>query len=80
MPEAALIDPQPTSAFWHALPADEVIARLRTDPAEGLDAAEASRRLASFGPDHLPDGKLRGPRGSLRSSMFSSTCCLPLVM
>jgi magnesium-transporting ATPase (P-type) len=61
MSEAAPIDPQPASAFWHALSADEVAARLQTDPAEGLDTAEASRRLASFGPNRLPEGKQRGP-------------------
>jgi magnesium-transporting ATPase (P-type) len=54
-------DPEPRSAFWHALRADEVITRLQTDPAEGLDAGEASKRLARFGPNRLPEGKQRGP-------------------
>src|SRR5262245_1213684 len=61
MSEAAPVDPEPTSAFWHALQADEVIARLQTDPAEGLDAGEASRRLERFGRNRLPEGKRRGP-------------------
>src|SRR5215468_8225103 len=61
MPAAAPVDPEAASVFWHALPADEVVARLQTDLAEGLDAAEASRRLARFGPNRLPEGKQRGP-------------------
>jgi magnesium-transporting ATPase (P-type) len=61
MPEAAPVDPDLTAAFWHAVPADQVIARLRTDPVVGLDAGEASSRLARFGPNRLPEGKQRGP-------------------
>ena len=61
MSEAAPVDPEPTSAFWHALRAEEVISRLKTDPAGGLDAGEASRRLTRFGPNRLPEAKQRGP-------------------
>ena len=39
----------------------EVIGRLQTDPANGLDTGEASRRLAEHGPNRLPEGKKRGP-------------------
>src|SRR5215831_10698573 len=46
---------------WHAVPADQVISRLKTDPAAGLDANEASQRLAQYGPNRLPEGKQRGP-------------------
>src|SRR5271167_3166412 len=46
---------------WHAVPADEVIGRLKTDPAKGLDADEASRRISQYGPNRLPEGKQRGP-------------------
>ena len=46
---------------WHAVPANEVVGRLHTDPATGLDAAEASRRLSQYGPNRLPEGKQRGP-------------------
>src|SRR6516162_4612482 len=46
---------------WHAVPADEVVARLHTDSATGLDAAEASCRLSQDGPNRLPEGKQRGP-------------------
>jgi magnesium-transporting ATPase (P-type) len=61
MSETARVTPEPASAVWHAVPADEVIARLKTDPAKGLDPSEASQRLARFGPNRLPEGKKRGP-------------------
>jgi magnesium-transporting ATPase (P-type) len=61
MLEAASVSPEFTSALWHALPTDQVIARLRTDPVAGLDVSEASSRLARLGPNRLPEGKQRGP-------------------
>jgi magnesium-transporting ATPase (P-type) len=61
MPEATPANPELASAVWHALPADQVIAGLRTNPVDGLDAGEASSRLARFGPNRLPEGKQRGP-------------------
>lgn len=42
---------------WHAVGADEVVSRLITDPARGLDAGEAARRLMQYGPNRLPEGK-----------------------
>jgi magnesium-transporting ATPase (P-type) len=42
---------------WHAVAADEVARRLQTDPARGLDAAEAAQRLVQYGPNRLPEGK-----------------------
>jgi magnesium-transporting ATPase (P-type) len=47
----------PTTTIWHALAATEVERRLQTDPAKGLDAKEASQRLAKYGPNRLPEGK-----------------------
>ncbi len=61
MSEAARVAPETAAAPWHAVAAAEVIGRLRTDPANGLDAGEASRRLAEHGPNRLPEGKKRGP-------------------
>ena len=61
MSEAARVRPESASAFWHAVLAPEVIGRLRTDLTKGLDAGEASRRLAQYGPNRLPEGKKRGP-------------------
>lgn len=38
---------------WHALPVDEVAARLVSDPVAGLAAVQASARLAEVGPNVL---------------------------
>ncbi|PWB51762.1 MAG: carbonate dehydratase [Nitrosomonadales bacterium] len=46
---------------WHHLPAAEAAPLLGSDPEHGLDAAEAARRLASFGPNRLTPLKGRGP-------------------
>jgi magnesium-transporting ATPase (P-type) len=61
MSEAARANSGTEAVAWHAVPADQVIGRLNTDPATGLDAAEASRRLSQYGPNRLPEGKQRGP-------------------
>jgi magnesium-transporting ATPase (P-type) len=61
MSEAVRANPGPEGAAWHAVPADQVISRLKTDPARGLDANEASQRLAKYGPNRLPEGKKWGP-------------------
>jgi magnesium-transporting ATPase (P-type) len=42
---------------WHAIGADEVVKRLRTDLSKGLDAGEAAQRLTKYGPNRLPEGK-----------------------
>jgi magnesium-transporting ATPase (P-type) len=60
MSDTARIAPEPASAFWHAVPAPEVIGRLKTDPVKGLNASEVSQRLAKYGPNRLPEGKKRG--------------------
>src|SRR6516225_1656256 len=61
MSEVVLANPGPAAVAWHAVPADQVIGRLKTDPAKGLDAGEASRRISQYGPNRLPEGKKRGP-------------------
>ena len=61
MSEAVLANPGPAAVAWHAVPADEVIGRLKTDPAKGLGAGEASRRISQYGPNRLPECKKRGP-------------------
>lgn len=43
--------------LWHAEPVPQVVRRLGTDPARGLSAAEAERRLAQHGPNRLPEGE-----------------------
>jgi magnesium-transporting ATPase (P-type) len=49
------------AAAWHALAADDVVGRLASDPVGGLASEEAARRLASYGPNRLPEGRKRGP-------------------
>ena len=61
MSEAVRSNLGPEAVAWHAVPADEVIDRLKTDPAKGLDAGAASQRLVQYGPNRLPEGKKRGP-------------------
>src|SRR5215813_3891070 len=61
MSEIVRANPGTEITAWHAIAADQVIGRLKTDPATGLDAAEASRRLSQYGPNRLPEGKQRGP-------------------
>ena len=61
MSEAVRANPDTETTAWHAVPADQVIGRLNTDPATGSDAVEASQRLSQYGPNRLPEGKQRGP-------------------
>jgi magnesium-transporting ATPase (P-type) len=60
MQGALKTEPQTSSGSWHAVGADEVVDGLRTDPASGLDAGEAARRLTQYGPNRLPEGRKRG--------------------
>lgn len=46
---------------WHALAAADVVRQLATSADKGLDAGELSNRLATHGPNRLPEGKRRGP-------------------
>jgi P-type Ca2+ transporter type 2C len=40
---------------WHTLAADETLAKLQTDPQNGLTTAEAQQRLQRYGPNELID-------------------------
>lgn len=46
------------SECWHALRVEEALERAQADAPRGLSAQEASRRLARFGPNALPEGAL----------------------
>ncbi|GAB4531520.1 MAG: cation-transporting P-type ATPase [Parvularculaceae bacterium] len=46
---------------WHAVRAAEAAAALGVDPARGLSAEEARRRLAEWGPNRLPEPRGPGP-------------------
>ncbi len=52
-------DAGPAPKPWHALSAEAVAGELGVDPGSGLDAAEAQRRLARYGPNSLPEGARR---------------------
>ncbi|MEM0337692.1 MAG: calcium-translocating P-type ATPase, PMCA-type [Candidatus Caldarchaeum sp.] len=46
---------------WHSLSVEEVVARLGTDPVNGLSSEEAQRRLKIFGPNELEPPKKTSP-------------------
>ncbi len=54
--------PTPSDAApWHARTATDAITALESNVADGLDAAEAARRLARDGPNALQEAGRRGP-------------------
>ncbi len=63
---------------WHVLSIDDVCARLDSDAASGLDAAEAERRLAQIGPNALPE-KPGKPAWKLFLEQFKSLLTLVLL-
>ncbi len=64
---------------WHRLPAEDVLARLRTDPAFGLSEAVAAQRLAEHGPNELIE---RGGKAPWRIlwEQFTATMVLILIV
>jgi magnesium-transporting ATPase (P-type) len=48
------------STAWYAISADDVVRRLNTNTAKGLDAAEVAERLTKYGPNRLPEGRKQG--------------------
>src|SRR5262245_38931898 len=61
MAPAANPGPASEATPWHAIAADEVVRRLESNTASGLDAAEARRRLERYGPNRLPEARKQGP-------------------
>ncbi len=61
MSTAADLEPKGGVTAWHAVAADEVVQRLDSNTRSGLDRAEVSRRLQTYGPNRLPEGKKQGP-------------------
>ncbi|MCR9221811.1 MAG: HAD-IC family P-type ATPase [Alphaproteobacteria bacterium] len=51
----------PGDATWCDKPAEDAFDAFAVDPAQGLEAAEAARRLAAHGANRLPEAKRRGP-------------------
>jgi P-type Ca2+ transporter type 2C len=44
---------------WHAMPVEEIIEKIRTDPEKGLDSEEVKKRLEKYGKNEIPKGKKR---------------------
>ncbi|ACG71740.1 ATPase, P-type (transporting), HAD superfamily, subfamily IC [Anaeromyxobacter sp. K] len=63
---------------WHALSADEALARLGSGP-DGLDPAEAARRLAEHGPNELARGR-RAPWIALLAAQFKNVLVVILMV
>ena len=63
---------------WHSLPAEEVLRRLDSTP-QGLDPAEAERRLERHGPNRLAPSK-RVSALSILAAQFRSLVVLLLVV
>ena len=57
------------SPDWHAVEVKDVLHRLATDPATGLDAGEAATRLGQYGPNRLPEGRRRTPLARFLSQL-----------
>ncbi|CDS49746.1 ATPase, P-type (transporting), HAD superfamily, subfamily IC [Polaromonas sp. CG9_12] len=54
-PASEVLSKNTPAPCWHALPVQQVLARLACDPATGLSAAEADRRRAQDGANTLPE-------------------------
>ena len=69
MVDESIKAPDRAETLWHAITAKETAERLATDPANGLAPAEATNRLAEYGPNRLPEGKKRGPFSRFMSQL-----------
>lgn len=47
------------SIVWHALPVETVLRHAGSDGGRGLSLEEATRRVARYGPNALPEAKRR---------------------
>src|SRR5262249_51323858 len=61
MNQAANVGSASAATAWHAIAADEVARRLGSDTAKGLDVAEGTRRVQTYGPNRLPEAAKQGP-------------------
>ena len=68
-------DPNPA---WHGLKGDEAVARLGSDPVQGLEEAEVQARLARYGENRLAEKPPRS-RWSLLVDQFKSLLILVLL-
>lgn len=63
---------------WHTFTIDSLVRELRTHPDRGLDLDEAASRLASHGPNELPEAPPVSPL-KLFLTQFSSLIILVLI-
>jgi len=63
--------------LWHALPPDRVCAELDSNPAQGLNAAEAASRLLQHGPNRLAE---KPPRPAWRKFLDQFRNFLVIVL
>jgi Ca2+-transporting ATPase len=68
----------PAGIPWWELPADEVAARLGSDPHTGLTPDQAARRLRADGPNQLQAAKTR-PAWRLFAAQFANTVIMVLL-
>jgi len=61
MDSTGIADSAATPVPWHAMPSEAILQRFEVEPARGLAAAEAAARLATHGPNRLPQGRTKGP-------------------
>jgi Ca2+-transporting ATPase len=62
---------------WYRLESEEVLARLETDPEQGLAGAEVERRLAEYGPNELIE---RGTKSPWRILWEQMTALLVVIL
>ena len=62
---------------WYQIGPGEALARLNVDPAQGLDEAEAERRMGEYGPNELVD---RGARSPWRILLDQLTGVLTIIL
>jgi len=72
------MSPTPSPPPWHALNSDEASRRLNCDPAQGLTAVEAARRLHTSGPNRL-DHKPPRPAWRRFADQFANLLVLVLI-
>ncbi|HIK25428.1 MAG TPA: cation-translocating P-type ATPase [Thermosynechococcus sp. M46_R2017_013] len=66
-------------SVWHALSADDVVARLRSDRQEGLNLTEVQQRQAQYGRNELTDSGQR-PRWQIFIDQFRNIMLIMLLV
>ena len=69
--------PEPPRVAWHAMATADALARLGTDPARGLDPAQAAALLEEHGPNEITD---RGGRSALAILVEQFTAVMVLIL